>query len=166
VKLKSSGLVKNALFIFTLRNASYGPGSSIHLAGGQFSNRKSVKQNDQSRLEHKQRRKLHGHPTAKHLHAYYSSHAKPTAHRIAKLAQLAGVMNSNSRQRKVTVVKAHDLLTASDIGFLSTYEVKGDTIKVQINHTASQLKHITDKPTGKLKRARKKTRDSVDGLTG
>jgi hypothetical protein len=117
-------------------------------------------------LEHEQRRKLHGHPTAKHLHAYYSSHAKPTAHRIAKLAQLAGVMNSNSRQRKVTVVKAHDLLTASDIGFLSTYEVKGDTIKVQINHTASQLKHITDKPTGKLKRTRKKTRDSVDGLTG
>jgi hypothetical protein len=53
VKLKSSGLVKNALFIFTLRNASYGPGSSIHLAGGQFSNRKSVKQNDQSLVLHK-----------------------------------------------------------------------------------------------------------------
>jgi hypothetical protein len=107
-------------------------------------------------LEHEQRRKLHGHPTAKHLHAYYSSHAKPTAHRIAKLAQLAGVMNSNPRQRKVTVVKAHDLLTASDISFLSTYEVKGGTIKVQINHTTSQLRHIADKAAGKLKRTRKK----------
>jgi trans-aconitate methyltransferase len=38
------GLVKNALFIFTLRNASYGPGSPIHLASGQFRNHKSVKQ--------------------------------------------------------------------------------------------------------------------------
>jgi hypothetical protein len=39
-----SGLVKNALFIFTLRNASYGPGNPIHLASGQFRNHKSVKQ--------------------------------------------------------------------------------------------------------------------------
>jgi hypothetical protein len=39
-----AGLVENAPFIFTLRNASYGPGSPIHLAGRQFRNRKSVKQ--------------------------------------------------------------------------------------------------------------------------
>jgi hypothetical protein len=38
------GLVKNALFIFTPRNASYGSGSPIHLASGQFRNHKSVKQ--------------------------------------------------------------------------------------------------------------------------
>ncbi len=31
---KDRGLVKNTLFIFTLRNASYGPGSPIHLASG------------------------------------------------------------------------------------------------------------------------------------
>jgi hypothetical protein len=43
-RLPEAGLVKNALFIFTLRNASYGPGSPTHLAGGQFRNHKSVKQ--------------------------------------------------------------------------------------------------------------------------
>jgi Domain of unknown function (DUF4062) len=42
--VKLWGLVKNALFIFTLRNASYGPGNPIYLASGQFRNHKSVKQ--------------------------------------------------------------------------------------------------------------------------
>ena len=52
---------------------------------------------------------------------------------------------------------AHDLLASEEVGFLSGYEVNGDTIKAHINHTGGQLAHIAKKATGKGKAPRKQT---------
>lgn len=100
-------------------------------------------------LEHEQRRSLRQNPTAKALHAYYSTHAAPTAHRFDTLAKLTGLQNTNRRQLKATIITAHDLLRSEEVGFLSSYEVTDDTIKVHINQTGGQLAHIVKKTTEK-----------------
>ena len=96
-------------------------------------------------LDHEQRKKLKNHPTAKALHAYYSTHAAPGSHSFDTLAAIAGLKNSNRRDLKARIVKAHDLLKSDEIGFLKDYEIEGDTIKTYIRHTTGQNRHIARK---------------------
>lgn len=87
-----------------------------------------------------QRRALGRNPTAKALHAYYSSHINPAAHHIETLAKLAGLTDSNPRQAKATIIKAHEAM--KEAGFLNGYEVRGNTIKIDPNPSPSQQRAI------------------------
>jgi hypothetical protein len=99
-----------------------------------------------------QRRDLGRNQTAKALHAYYSTHAAPGPHRYEKLAALVGLQNSNERQRRADIIRAHEELKR--VGFLSDYEAGADTIKAAPNHTPSQARHIVRK----IIKSRKRTR--------
>lgn len=57
-------------------------------------------------------------------------HAAPGPHSFETLAGIVGLTNSNKRQRRADIIKAHDHLKA--VGFLDGYEVTGDTIKPNI----------------------------------
>lgn len=96
-----------------------------------------------SSLDHEQRKQLRGNPTAQALHAYYSSHAAPGAHEFETLAAIAGLVNSNKRDAKARLIKAHEMI--KETGFLEGYEVTGETIRTQVNHTPSQNRHIARK---------------------
>lgn len=103
-----------------------------------------------SSLDHDQRKLLRGNPTAQALHAYYSSHAAAGAHEFKTLAGVTGVNNSNKRQEKARLIKAHEVM--KETGFLKGYEITGDTIRAQVNHTPSQNRHLA----GKIIKERKK----------
>jgi hypothetical protein len=94
-------------------------------------------------IDTSQRRALGRKSTAKALHAYYSSHAAPNAHNFDTLAEIAGLTNSNKRQRRADIIKAHEQLKV--VGFLDNYEVTADKIKANINHTASQTRAMLKK---------------------
>lgn len=94
-------------------------------------------------LDNDQRRALGRNQTAKALHAYYSTHAAPGPHSYTKLAELVGLENSNKRDMKANIIKAHEELKR--VGFLSDYEAGAKTIKTTINHTSSQAQHLIGK---------------------
>lgn len=81
------------------------------------------------------RRSLGRNSTAKALHAYYSTHINPLPHNIETLANIAGLTNSNKRQTKATILKAHAAM--QEAGFLSGYTVRGDAVQAEINHTTA-----------------------------
>jgi hypothetical protein len=91
-------------------------------------------------IDREQRHALGRNQTAKALHAYYSTHAAPGPHSFETLARITGLTNSNPRQRRADLIRAHDQLKA--IGFLEGYEVKDDTIAAHVRHTPGQLRHI------------------------
>lgn len=98
------------------------------------------------------RRSLGRNPTAKSLHAYYSSHINPTAHKFETLANITGVSGKN---KKTTLIKAHEAM--KKVEFLNNYEVQDDSIKADINHSPSQNRAIIKKETAsKLKRKKPK----------
>jgi hypothetical protein len=102
-------------------------------------------------IDRAQRTALGRHTTAKALHAYYSTHAAPSAHNFETLAKIVGLNNpSGKRVTKARIIKAHELL--KNIGFLKDYEVSEESIKAHINHTPRQNKHIA----GKIINERKK----------
>mgnify|MGYP003374106364 CR=1 FL=1 len=94
-------------------------------------------------LDNQQRCALKRNQTAKALHAYYSTHVAPGPHTFEKLASLIGLGNKTRRNLRANLIKAHDELR--QVGFLSGYEVKQNTIKPTINHTSSQNRHILRK---------------------
>jgi len=96
-----------------------------------------------SSLDIQQRCALGRNQTAKALHTYYSTHAAPRPHRYEKLAALIGLQNKKSRDVRATIIKAHEELKR--IRFLSAYEAELETIKVKINHTPGQARHIVRK---------------------
>jgi hypothetical protein len=96
-----------------------------------------------STLDKEQRHALKRNQTAKALHAYYSTHAAPGPHEYATLAEIAGLKNSNERQRRADIIKAHEVMKR--VGFLPDYEAGAKTIKVTINHTPGQTHHIVKK---------------------
>ena len=73
-------------------------------------------------IDNAQRHALGRSATAKALHAYYSSHVAPSAHRYETLADIAGLANSNKRQRRADIIKAHERIKAA--GFLSGYDAQ------------------------------------------
>ena len=81
---------------------------------------------------------------------HYSSHAAPAAHKIETLANVAGVEGKN---KKSTVVKAHEILKSDKVGFLEDYEVTGDAIKTKFKPTNGQLRHLA-KRAAKIKKAK------------
>ena len=105
-------------------------------------------------IDKAQRQELGRNQTAKALHAYYSSHAAPGPHEYETLAEIVGLQNSNKRDLKANIIKAHEELKR--VGFLSDYEASPTTIKVTINHTPSQNRHIAKKLT-KSRKAKKGT---------
>lgn len=96
-------------------------------------------------LDVQQRRTLGRSQTAKALHAYYSTHANPGPHRYETLAAIIGLKNSCPRDTKRKLIRAHEEL--KQIGFSSDFEAGEDTITPQVNHTASQNRHIMKKAT-------------------
>ena len=97
------------------------------------------------------RRALGKNSTAKALHAYYSTHINPLPHNIETLANIAGLANSNKRQTKATVLKAHAAMQAA--GFLSGHTVRGDSVHAEINHTPSQNRAIAKQAAAKEPKA-------------
>lgn len=93
-------------------------------------------------IDRTQRQSLGRSMTAKALHAYYSTHAAPMPHKFDTLAKIAGLDNKNKRQRNARITKAHEQL--KEIGFLIGYQTDGDLIKVEINHTEGQLRHLAN----------------------
>jgi hypothetical protein len=91
-------------------------------------------------IDREQRRALGRNQTAKALHAYYSTHAAPGPHSFDTLARIAGLANSNTRQGRASLIKAHDHMKAK--GCLDGYEVKDDTIAPHVRHTPGQLRHL------------------------
>ena len=96
-----------------------------------------------SKIDLEIRRSLGKNSTAKALHAYYSTHINPLPHNIETLANIAGLTNSNKRQTKATVLKAHAAM--QEAGFLSGHTVRGDSVQAEINHTPSQNRAIAKK---------------------
>jgi len=102
-------------------------------------------------LDNRQRCALGRNQTAKALHAYYSTHVAPGPHGFEKLAGLIGLGNKTRRNLRANLIEAHNEL--KQIGFLSGYEVREDTIKPTLNHTPSQNRHLVQKIV-KARRAR------------
>jgi len=96
-----------------------------------------------STLDKTQRCDLGRNQTAKALHAYYSTHTAPAAHRYETLAEIVGLTDKNPRKAKMKLIAAHEEL--KQVGFLSAYEAGPETIKVKINHTPSQSRHLVRK---------------------
>lgn len=102
-------------------------------------------------IDKEQRQALGRNSLSKALHAYYSSHANPSAHKFSTLAEITGVKNSNKRQLKSSLIKAHEPL--KDIGFLLDYETTSETIKAIINHSPTQIRHIIKKAKANKKKS-------------
>ena len=104
-------------------------------------------------LDIQQRRDLGRNQTAKALHAYYSTHTAPAAHRYETLAELVGLKNTtNPRKQKADIIKGCEALKR--VGLFSDYEAGAETIKPTINQTPSQTRHIVRKVI-KARRQRK-----------
>ena len=94
-----------------------------------------------SKLDLETRRALGRNNAAKALHAYYSTHINPGAHNIETLANIAGLTNSNKRQLKASILKAHEALKA--VGFMEDFKPMGETVlPIGINHSPSQNRAI------------------------
>lgn len=106
-----------------------------------------------SSLDHEQRKLLRGNPTAQALHAYYSGHVAPGPHEFATLAGLVGLTDKNLRKVRLKIKNAHEQMKA--IGFLKSYEVTEDTIKVQIHYMRSQTRYLARKIVKERKRHEK-----------
>ena len=109
-----------------------------------------------SQVDREQRRALGKNGAAKALHGYYSSHAKPGAHRYDTLAALAGLTSKQPAHVKRKVIKAHDALANPKCGFLVGYEAGPATIIVQkAAHTPSQTRHLARRARSHRKAATK-----------
>jgi hypothetical protein len=102
-----------------------------------------------SKINLEKRRALGRNNTAKAIYGYYATHINPTAHHFETLANLAGLTNSNKRQTKATIIKAHEMM--KEAGILSDYTATAETIKADIIPTESQARAILkrDKQTSK-----------------
>jgi hypothetical protein len=100
-----------------------------------------------SSINREQRRELGRNATAKALHAYYSTHAAPGAHRFETLAEIVGLEDKKKRRARARLVEAHELLASQEVGFLRDYAVSkdGSSIKVHIHPTPGQARHIVKK---------------------
>ena len=93
-----------------------------------------------SKIDLEKRRALGRNNTAKALYAYYATHINPAAHNFETLANLAGLTNSNKRQTKAALIKAHEAM--KEAGILNDYTATAETIKADILPTESQARAI------------------------
>jgi hypothetical protein len=94
-------------------------------------------------IDRDQRHSLGRNSTAKALHAYYSSHVAPCAHRYDTLAGIAGLTNKKCRDVKARLIKAHEELKSA--GFLADYTALAESIEVKTNMTQGQVRHVVKK---------------------
>jgi TrfA protein len=87
---------------------------------------------------------------AKALHAYYSTHADPGAHAFDTLASIVGLQDSNKRRQRARLTAAHELL--KPIGFIRSYQVRGNTITIDPLPTPGQARHIVQKAVRQQRR--------------
>ncbi len=85
-----------------------------------------------------QRLELRRKPLAQFLHGYYSSHCEPFPIKLATLYQLTGSRNSEIKGFKRRVKTALEALVA--IGFLQSYQIKGDIVSVKRNNNSIALR--------------------------
>lgn len=92
-----------------------------------------------SKIDIEERRALKGASSgiAKALHAYYSTHAAPSLHSFETLTKVIGLV-SLDRQTKARIIEAHKML--EKIGFILSFEVRPNGIKVNKTNTPSQVK--------------------------
>lgn len=96
-----------------------------------------------SQVDRKQRQALGRNGTAKALHAYYSSHVEPSAHRYETLAALAGLQNKQKADVKRKLIKAHEALQHPRCGFLANFDAGPDTLSViKATQTSSQVRRL------------------------
>ena len=93
-----------------------------------------------SKIDLEKRRALGRNNTAKAIYGYYATHINPTAHKFETLANLAGLTNSNKRQTKAALIKAHEAM--KEAGILRDYTATTETIKADIIPTESQARAI------------------------
>lgn len=86
-------------------------------------------ENQWTALDWKQRQELRGQSLAQALHAFYSSHREPFAVKLETLRAYTGSRNKQTASFKRQVRTALDQLVC--VGFLSSYEFKGDLVHVQ-----------------------------------
>jgi len=115
-----------------------------------------------SKINIDKRRALGMNNTAKSISGYYATHINPTAHKFETLIGIAGLSNTNKRQTKATIIKAHDAMKA--VGILNDYTVIDDTIKVDLNHTESQERAITKAAAKKTAGTRRRKLTRVSDL--
>ena len=113
-----------------------------------------------AKLDIEKRRALGRNNTAKSFYGYYATHINPTAHNIETLANLAGLSNSNKRQTKAAVIKAHEVMKAA--GCIDGYTVTGDSIKAEVNPNPSQARAIA-KQAAKPRKPRRRNAPTLAG---
>ena len=84
--------------------------------------------NQWTALDWQQRQKLRSQPLAQALHAFYSSHRVPFSVRLSTLQAYTGSRNKQAAGFKRQIRTALDQLVA--VGFLASYEMRGDAIEV------------------------------------
>lgn len=110
-----------------------------------------------SQLDLATRRALGRNPTAKALHAYFSTHIDPGAHNIETLCNIAGIYGKN---KKATILKALDAM--KEVGFMD-YQLNGNTVlPLNINHTPGQARALA-KRTAKATRTRRRNAPTLVG---
>jgi hypothetical protein len=108
-----------------------------------------------SKLDLETRRALGRNNTAKALQAYYSTHLTPSFHNIETIANLAGLTNSNKRQTKAAIIKAHAALVA--VGFCEGYELNEDGTGIRLVNMSQH----TSQARAIVKQAAKTTKTST-----
>ena len=113
-----------------------------------------------SKINIEKRRALGRNNTAKSMYGYYATHINPIAHKFETLTGIAGLANTNKRQTKAAIIKAHEAM--KNVGILKSYTVTPETIKADLNHSESQERAITKAAAKKTAgtRRRKLTRAS------
>jgi hypothetical protein len=86
-------------------------------------------ENQWTALDWQQRQALRRMPLAQAFHAYYSSHRQPFAVKLTTLQQYTGSRNKQAAGFKRHARTALEALI--EIGFLQTYSIEGDIVRVQ-----------------------------------
>ena len=110
-----------------------------------------------SQLNLETRRALGRNPTAKALHAYFSTHINPGAHTVDILCNIAGIHGKN---KKATILKAFDAMKS--VGFME-YQTNGNSIlPLNINHAPSQTRALA-KQAAKPRKPRRRNGPTLAG---
>jgi hypothetical protein len=93
---------------------------------------------DWSRVSRSERQALRRNTTAKALHAYYSSHAKPGVHTYETLGALCGLRITAKKHLRQELIRAHEALKR--IKFIRYTEADGGIVVERVTMTKSQRK--------------------------
>ena len=92
--------------------------------------------NDWTAIDWEQRKQLRNKPLCLKLHDYYSSHDKPFSVGLKFLSDLTGSVNKQKADLKRKVKTALEELVK--IGFLSSYSIEGDIVKVERSQNSTK----------------------------